>query len=198
MKPSPWRKVGVAVIFLTLAYTTSDALTIQAGALFGLRKVNDLKVQAAYKDGNVYFPYLEVQPWKDLTFSIGYEGGYNETALLGPFQSRADLSVTGLEFLVGYEYRIKRLALFAKTGFGLYFYKQTVQDEYVKDYEVDQSQSTIVLKGGLKIYPWKFLFLALELKYVPLKVKPYDYEVDLGGMRYLVGFGVTFDYKKRP
>ena len=102
-----------------------------------------------------------------------------------------------MEFLVGYEYRVKRWALFAKTGIGLYFYKQTVQDEYVKDYEVDQSQATIVLKGGLKLYPWKFLFLALELKYVPLKVKPYDYEVDLGGMRYLVGFGVTFDYKKR-
>jgi len=176
---------------------SSFALTIQAGALFGLRKVNDAKIEAAYKDGEVYCPYLEIGPWKNLTFSLGYEGGYRETALLGLFQSRAVLSVTGIEFLVGYEHKIASVALYAKTGYALYFYKQIVQDESVTDYVVHSSRSTFVLKGGIKIYPWKFLFAALEIKYVPLTVKPYDYEVDLGGMRYLVGLGVSFDYKKR-
>jgi hypothetical protein len=188
------KKLGTAAVFLILASTFSSAFTIRAGALYGLRKVNDAKIKAAYKDGEVYFPYLEVQAWKGFTLSIGYEGGYEGTALLGPYNSRAELSVSGLEFLVGYEYRISRFALFAKTGYGLYFYKQTVQDEYVKDYPVDHSQSTIVFKGGLKIYPWKFLFLAFEVKYVPLTVKPYDYEVDLGGMRYLLGFGASFGF----
>lgn len=177
-----------------LASTFSSAFTIQAGAFYGLRKVNDAKIKAAYKDGEVYFPYAEVRAWKGFTLSAGYEGGYKGTALLGPYNSKAELSVSGMEFLVGYEYRISGFALFAKTGYGLYIYKQTVQDEYVKDYPVDRSQSTIVLKGGLKLYPWKFIFLAFEVKYVPLTVKPYEYEVDLGGMRYLLGLGASFDF----
>jgi hypothetical protein len=185
-------------VFLALASTFASAFTIQAGAFYGLRKVNDAKIKAAYKDGEVYVPYVEFQAWKGLTVSIGYEGGYGGTALLGPYNSSAELSVTGMEFLVGYECRIGHFAFFAKTGYGLYFYKQTVQDEHVKDFPVDDSQSTIVLKGGLKLYPWKHLFLAFEVKYVPLNVKPYDYDVDLGGMRYLLGLGASFDFKKDP
>lgn len=177
-----------------LASSLSSAFTFQAGAFYGLRKVNDAKIKAAYKDGEVYFPFLEVQAWKGLTLSFGYEGGYSGTALLGIYNSPAELSVSGLEFLVGYEYRINRFGFFAKTGYGLYFYKQTVLDDFAKDYPVDASQSTIVFKGGLKLYPGKFLFLAFEIKYVPLKVKPYDYEVDLGGMRYLLGLGASFDF----
>jgi hypothetical protein len=188
------KKIGTAAVFLMLASTFSPAFTVQAGAFYGIRKVNDAKIKAAYKDGEVYFPFLEVQAWKGLTLSAGYEGGYEGTALLGPYNAKAELSVSGMEFLVGYEFRISAFAFFAKTGYGLYFYKQTVQDEYAKDYPVDHSQSTIVLKGGLKLYLGKFLFLAFEVKYVPLTVKPYDYEVDLGGMRYLLGLGASFDF----
>lgn len=187
----------LAVFALGLSATSSFAMTIQAGAFFGLRKVNDTKIKAAYKDGLVSCPYLEIGSWKNLVFSIGYEGGYREIALLGLYESRAELSVSGIELLVGYEYRISSFALFAKTGYGLYFYRQTVEDEFVKDYAVDSFRSTFVLEGGLKLYPWKFLFVGIEIKYVPLTVKPYDYEVDLGGMRYLVGLGVSFEYKKR-
>ena len=193
MRHSPLKKLATSALLLLLVSTLSFAFTIQAGAFYGLRKVNDAKIKAAYKDGEVYFPSLEVQAWKGITLSFGYEGGYGGTALLGAYNSRAELSVSGLEFLVGYEYRIHSFGFYAKTGYGLYFYKQTVQDDFAKDYPVDLSQSTIVFKGGLKLYPGKSLFLAFEVKYVPLTVKPYDYEVDLGGMRYLLGLGVSFD-----
>ena len=184
----------MTVVFLALAVPFSSALTIQAGAFYGLRKVNDPKVKAAYKQGGVYSPFLEVQAWKGLTLGIGYEGGYGGTALLGPYNSRGELSVTGMEFLAGYEFRISRFAFFAKAGYGLYFYKQIIEDPYLEDFPVDHSKSTIVLKGGLKLYPWKFLFLAFEVKSVPLKVRPYDVEVDLGGMRYMFGLGASFDF----
>jgi len=188
------KKLAISAVLLLPASAFSSAFTFQAGALYGLRKVNDAKIKAAYKEGEVYYPFLEVQAWKGLSLGIGYEGGYGGTALLGAYNSRAELSVTGLEFLAGYECRIKRFGFFAKTGYGLYFYKQTVEDDFAKGFPVDHSQSTILFKGGLKIYPGKFLFLAFEVKYVPLKVKPYGEEVDLGGMRYLVGLGASFDF----
>ncbi len=188
------KTLGTTAVFLWLTSVFSSAFTIQAGASYGLRKVNDAKVKAAYKDGEAYYPYVEVQAWRVFTLSIGYEGGYRGTALLGPYNSRGELSVTGIEFLAGYEFRISLFAFFAKAGYGLYFYKQTVEDEYVKDFPVDHSRSTFVLKGGLKLYPRKFLFLAFEVKYVPLKVQPYDVEVDLGGMRYMLGLGASFDF----
>ena len=38
------------------------------------------------------------------------------------------------------------------------------------------------------------LYLSGEVKYVPLKVKPFDEEVDLGGLRYLLGLGYAFKF----
>jgi hypothetical protein len=37
------------------------------------------------------------------------------------------------------------------------------------------------------------LFLAAEIKYVPLQVKPEDVEIDLGGWRLAAGIGCTFE-----
>jgi hypothetical protein len=48
--------------------------------------------------------------------------------------------------------------------------------------------------AGLKFYPWKFIFLSAEAKFVALKVKPYDQSVDLGGWRLLGGLGIAFDF----
>ena len=48
--------------------------------------------------------------------------------------------------------------------------------------------------GGLKFYPLENLFVAAEVRYIPLKVKPYEYEVDLGGIRYLAGLGFRFEF----
>jgi len=62
----------------------------------------------------------------------------------------------------------------------------------VGDYKVDHKKSTVIIGGGLKFYLIKNLFLAGEVKFVPLKVKPFEEEVDLGGMRYLAGIGFTF------
>jgi len=51
---------------------------------------------------------------------------------------------------------------------------------------------TFSISGGIKFYPQKNVFLAVEFKYIPLKVQPYDVEVDLSGMRILGGIGFSF------
>jgi hypothetical protein len=38
------------------------------------------------------------------------------------------------------------------------------------------------------------LYLGAEVKYVQLKVMPFDIKVDLGGLRYLLGLGLKFDW----
>jgi hypothetical protein len=61
----------------------------------------------------------------------------------------------------------------------------------------DKTKSTFFVAGGLKVYPMKNLknlYLSAELKYVPLKVKPYEDEVDLGGLRLMGGVGFSFGY----
>jgi len=50
----------------------------------------------------------------------------------------------------------------------------------------------LTLAAGTRFYATRGLFLAAEIKYVPLKVKPLTEEVDLGGMRLALGIGYTF------
>jgi hypothetical protein len=56
---------------------------------------------------------------------------------------------------------------------------------------VDGTKSTFSGSAGIKFYPIKTLFLVIEARYVPLKVKPLEEEVDLGGLRLEGGIGFT-------
>ena len=58
--------------------------------------------------------------------------------------------------------------------------------------DIDDSKSSISYAAGLKYYPVKKFFINLEIKYTPLKVSPAGTSVDLGGMNYNMGIGVTF------
>ncbi|GAI56629.1 unnamed protein product, partial [marine sediment metagenome] len=50
-----------------------------------------------------------------------------------------------------------------------------------------------VVGTGLNIYLIKGFFFIAEVKHVPLKVKPFDIEKDLSGLRYLLGLGFEFE-----
>jgi hypothetical protein len=69
-----------------------------------------------------------------------------------------------------------------------------VESVYVGNIKVDETKSAMTVGGGLRFYPLgeRGLFLSGEFKYVPLKVQPYDIEVDLGGFRLLGGVGYSF------
>ena len=90
---------------------------------------------------------------------------------------------------------MKKFGLFGKIGLGLYSYKQTIADLDVSGYAVDHRKTTMTFTGGMKFYPTRVFFLAVEARYVPLKVNPFEAEVDLGGFRYMAGFGLAFDIK---
>jgi len=187
------RKIGAVVLFLALVFPAKAAVTFRAGLWCGPQKINDAKIRSVYGGQTVFLPYLEIQIWKGLTIGGGYEFGYNREGKIGLHDNPTTFRMSGLDFFLGYELRIKDAAFFAKIGYGLFSYKQTIDNPSLSDYKVDHTQSAVSFGAGLKYYPARFIFLAVEARYVPLKVKPYDYEVDLGGFRYMAGLGFAFD-----
>ena len=58
--------------------------------------------------------------------------------------------------------------------------------------QVVAPRQRLLLAAGLDIDLMKGLYLTGEVKVVPWNVAPYGIEIQLGGMRYLVGVGYRF------
>jgi len=183
------KKIILFIILLGLLTWGLQAVDLDLGLFFGTRSVKDSQVKEVYGNGSVYFPYAAVGLWKGLFVGLGYEGGYDRDGKIGLYQEDANLKVTGLEFFAGYRFDLGKVSPYLKLGLGSYTYTQTVSGKA----KPDEKKSGLVLAGGVRFYPIKGLFLAAEIKYVPLKVKPLDIEVDLSGMRLAAGIGYTFN-----
>lgn len=190
------RRRTIATAFAVLAVSSwSGAITLRPGLWYGPQKIRDAKIRSVYGEQSVFLPYLEVRVWKGLTAGAGYECGYNREGKIGLDQAASSFRMEGLDLFFGYEQRLKKFGIFGKVGLGLYSYKQTIADFNVSGYAVDHSKTTMTFAGGIKFYPTRILFLAVEARYVPLKVKPFEAEVDLGGFRYMAGLGLAFDIR---
>jgi len=194
---SPSKKTAAALLLvLLLGPASAPALTVQLGVHLGTQIVNDAKVKEAYGSGFIHLPYLQVSVWRNLFLGVAYEGGFEKNALLGVYADPAVLTMKGLNLTLGYEFRAKGLAAYLKAGYGLYAYRQTIPTSpFSAAHPVDERRSTAVASAGVKFYPEKFFFIAAEAKYVPMKVRPYDISVDLGGWRLLAGLGLSFGTK---
>ena len=188
-------KKTILLILLFLVITANQyALDIDIGTFYGKRTVNDSEIRRVYGNGTVYFPYLTINLWKGIIIGGGYEGGYSKRGKIGLFGDSSSLSVTCTEFFIGYQFKTKWLSPYIKVGYDLFSYKQTIDSPYASGYKVDHKKGAASISGGIKLYPLRFFFLAGEIKYVPLKVKPFEENVDLGGLRYLIGAGFTFGF----
>ncbi len=188
-----WLKNVYLAIFLFLIFSWQQAMAIsfQAGAFYGQRQIVEVEIKNVYGQGSIYFPYLAFV-FKGLIIGAGYEGGYSKNGLIGLFKEKTNLKITGYEIFTGYEFKLKVLSPYLRVGYGYYAYKQTIESEYLSDFKVDEKKGAPLAAVGLKIFPLKNIFLAAEIKYVPLKVKPLDRQVDLSGFRYLAGAGFSF------
>lgn len=179
---------------LGLASAARAGIGLRAGLWYGTQNVNESKINAVYGAAETFvaLPYIEARFGAGWTLGAGYEFGYDRKGLFVPYDCPAEFRMSGLNILAGYELRTGRVAVFAQVGIGLYAYKQTVANPSVTDMPVDARKTTAVAAAGIKVYPTDFLFLGLEARYVPLKVKPYESEVDLGGWRFAAGAGFAF------
>jgi len=165
-------------------------LSINAGLLFGLRMASNSDISDVYGSGLVLFPQVSVNFMKFVTVGVGYEMGFPQTGKIGTFEEDATLKLSGIEIFAGVQYPLKMLTPYLAVGVGFYSYNQTVDSPYAL--EVDDSQMGLRVAGGVKFYPLGNVFVALEAKFVALTVKPYDDDVNLGGLRFCLGVGYTF------
>jgi opacity protein-like surface antigen len=188
------RRLIVVLIFAIGSFSCllaeGSSFHFEAGGFYGTWQVVDSDIKNVYGNGMVYFPFLAVT-WKGIMLGAGYEGGYSKSGKIGLYQDPTTLKVNGFEVFVGYAFRIKFLAPYFRVGYGSYSYKQTIDSPYLSDFKVDGTKSTYTGSVGIKFIPIKNLFLAIEARYVPLKVKPLEEEVDLSGLRFEGGIGFT-------
>ncbi len=186
------RKSIVLILAFLLVPVGAYAIEFSFGFQAGLRTVSDADIQDVYGNGTCFFPYAAINLFKGFTIGAGYELGYSRSGVIGLFDEATTLEVTGIQAFVGYQYSVSMVTPYVFVGFGSFSYKQTVDSPAAQ--EVDATQSTFFVAGGIKVYPMKNIYISAEVKYVPLKVQPYEDEVDLGGLRLMGGIGFTFGY----
>jgi opacity protein-like surface antigen len=188
------KKIYPFIICFLLLPLGAYAVEFSFGFQGGLRTVSDSAIKDVYGNGTCFFPYAAVNVFKGFTIGAGYELGYSRSGVIGLYDEATTLEVTGIQAFVGYQYSVSMVTPYVFVGFGSFSYKQTVESPAAQ--AVDATKSTFFVAGGVKIYPMKNIYISAEVKYVPLKVKPFEDEdaVDLGGLRLMGGLGFTFGY----
>ena len=182
----------LAILLAASAGPASAAVRVEAGVLAGTRTINSTAIKDVYGTGMIIYPYAAIHPWKGLFVGLGYEGGAARSGKIGLYEEPTTLKVTGFEVFAGYEIAVGMVTPYIKAGYASYSYKQVIDSPYVKDNQVNSTKGTVALGGGLKVFMSGTFFLAGEFRFVPLMVKPLGTEVDLGGLRYTAGIGVSF------
>jgi hypothetical protein len=184
--------VLIPLIFLCVQISSAAWFTL--GLNGGYRNLDDPLFGEIYGDGYVYEPYIRYSFSGSYSLELSYEGGYKKSGPIGLFQEDSTLSISGLQ-LTGLVrvpiLRIRRVSTYFKVGVAYYFYKQDIDSEFVRQ-QVDHRKWTTVIGAGLSLSLFRGLFLTAEVKSIPLRVKPFDIQVDLGGMRILFGIGYQF------
>jgi hypothetical protein len=187
-------KKSVILIFLIpLCVQIGNAKWFTIGLNAGYRYLDDPALGEIYGDGYIFEPYIRYSLGM-LSLELSYEGGYKRSGPVGLFQENSTLNVTGLQ-LSGVVpipiLRIRNLSTYFKIGIAYYFYKQDIDSEFVRQ-QVDHTKWTTVIGGGMSLRLLRGLFLTAEVKSIPLRVRPFDINVNLGGMRILFGIGYQF------
>ncbi len=185
-------RAAAVLAFAALFAAAAPAMDLTAGLMLGPRTLRDPALKAVYGSGTVYCPYVLLPVGRFFFLGGGYEAGFSRSGLIGIYREPAVLKVFGGEMFAGLKVRFNPLILYGRAGIGRFTYRQTVESPVAGDYPVDGSKWALSLAGGARVELTERLFLSGELKWVPLKVSPYDIPVDLGGMRYLFGVGYTF------
>jgi hypothetical protein len=182
------KKVWIFILLVMLLTQANHASDIALGFHLGYRQLKDPDLKEIYGDGFVFSPYVSYFPLPHYGIDLSYEGGYKKDSPIGLFQEDSTLSVSGIQFCGIIRYPIWKILPYFKFGVGYFSYKQDIQSEFVR-FKVDHHKWATIVGGGIRVDLYKGLFLTAEVRYVPLKVQPFDIPVDLGGLRYLAGVG---------
>lgn len=187
-------QINLVIIFLLLlivrivpAAGTDLELTLK----YGSRQINGANIKEIYGNGYVFLPSVRVSVFPNFSIQAAYEGGYKKSGPVGLYQDESTLRISGLEISTILWYRLSSFKPYVQLGGGYYFYRQDVDNDFVR-FQVDHKKVGFILGGGVDIDLYKSLFFSLEIKYVQLEVQPFNVPVDLSGIRILGGIGWGF------
>jgi opacity protein-like surface antigen len=186
MKKTFFTLLLMGLILAPAARAVEIRLAFQAGP----RSISDSEIKDVYGTGVCYFPSVSALLWKGIFAGAGFELAGKRDGTIGEYAEATTFKMTGFQAFVGYELALDRFKPYVLAGYGSFSYEQTVDSPAAQP--VKETKGAIFFAGGVRIAIWKGLFLSAEAKYVPLKVQPYDVEVNLGGMRFLGGIGWSF------
>jgi opacity protein-like surface antigen len=188
------KKWMILVPLMILMVQAGNADWFTLGLNGGYRHLNDPNLGEIYGDGYVFEPYVRYSVPRLLTLELAYEGGYKKNGPVGLFQEDSTLNVSGFQLAAVVPVpilRIRRVSTYFKVGIAYYFYKQDIDSEFIRQ-QVDHTKWTTVIGVGMSFHLFRGLFLTFEYKSIPLRVKPFDINVDLGGSRIIFGLGYQF------
>jgi len=157
--------------------------------LGGYRTIKDATLKSVYGNGFVFTPYLSLAISQSLRIGAEYEGGYVKEAKIGLFADPSKLDVHGIHVFIQYGDRIGRVQPYLKVGAGIFSYQLHIEIPSFPADKVDNNDISFFIGAGLKVNLSKRIFLMTEIKYAALWAEPFNDQVDLGGLRALLGFG---------
>lgn len=176
------------LLFIYLVSISSvEAADITLGLKFGYRGLNDNNLAGIYGSGTVFAPHVRLALSRYAAVETAYEAGFSKNGLVGIYGEPSTLTITGWEVSGRLGYPIKGVFFYLKLGLGYFNYRQDIDSPFVR-LKVDHHHAATLAGAGTDIKLSKRLGVSAEVQYVPLRVKPFDIEVDLGGLRLLVGF----------
>lgn len=190
---STFLKLVVLFFLSVIVVQTAHATQISLGLNYGLRHVEDGVIQSTYGNSTVYVPYFRLTPLRNIGIEVAYEGGYKKSGTVGIYEENSTLAVTGWEFSGILYLPIRPLMGYVKFGMAYYSYKQDIESDFIRD-PVDHKKWTNVFGAGAILTLTQGLYLSVEVKTVPLRVIPFDREVDLSGVRVVGGIGYSFNF----
>lgn len=185
------KRILTFLFIITLA-SLLGAATLDLGVGFGWRQIKGDNVKDVYGNGTAFTPFVQVGIFKGLKVGFTYEFGYSKDGTVGIYNEDSTLKVHGWEAYGLYEFCTGKIKPYLRLGLASFSYKQEFSNSSYTQ-KVDDSKITVAFGGGVAFVPVKNVRLHGEVKYIPLKVEPYETEVDLGGMRLLVGAAYSFN-----
>lgn len=184
---------AVLFCFLFIPVPKAQASDIELGLLFGSRQIADGSLNGIYGGGIIFRPQLRWAFHPHFAIEAAYETGYKKDGLVGFYRERSTLIMNAVEAALVFRSERRGFVPFIKAGLGYYGYTQRIESEFVRQ-RVDHHGIAPFAGAGLELAILRGLYLSGAVHYVPLKVKPYDIEVDLSGVRVLIGLNFRLGY----
>lgn len=182
------RAILAALLLLALG-GACQALTWEAGLLWGTRGLKNADLRGVFGPGTAFTPYAALKIWPSGSIGISYETGFSRQAPVGLFGDLFHLQVSVAEVFYRQEWRIGAVAPYLKIGPGLASYKISIDSPFLKAFNSHGSDISFSVAAGLNVRLGARLFLTGEIKYGVLWLDPFDDKVDLGGVRAQAGIG---------